>query len=288
MILFRLRNKSALKTRRRCFLEKGYNVLTITNEDNKNLMARYPDKFFDLAIVDPPYGSGDHNQRNHKASSPNRFGGRFDKYQHTKRKTIHATGGGRFSKYDASRVDRTSGTWAAKYGADINEWDIAPPSEYFEELFRVSRYQIIWGGNYFPLPPSRNFIIWRKLTISESFSMAMVEQAWTNLRGNAKYYECMPQDKERFHPTQKPVELYAWLLSRYAKKGWKILDTHMGSGSIAIACHNAGFDLTACEINKFYFDKAMERINKHIQQKELFDKKELFQERPLFEEDGAE
>jgi site-specific DNA-methyltransferase (adenine-specific) len=104
-------------------------------------------------------------------------------------KVIHASGGGRF----------------ARYGDGDKHWDIAPDESYFTELFRVSRYQIIWGGNYFALPPSRNFIIWRKLSISESFSMAMVEQAWTNFKGNAKYFECVSQDKERFHPTQKPV-----------------------------------------------------------------------------------
>jgi site-specific DNA-methyltransferase (adenine-specific) len=96
---------------------------------------------------------------------------------------------------------------------------IAPPPECFEELFRVSRRLIIWGGD---------FIVWRKLTISESFSMAMAERAWTNIKGNAKYFEYTPQDKDRFHPTQKPVELYAWLLNRYARSGWKILDAHMG------------------------------------------------------------
>ena len=242
-------------------------MLIITNEDNIDLMARYPDKHFDLAIVDPPYGSAG-NGREWEKLKRGRFGGKFDKY-HVGEKVSHATGGGRFTKY----------------GDGAKHWDIAPDENYFLELFRVSKNQIIWGGNYFPLPPSRNFIVWRKLSISESFSMAMVEQAWTNLKGNAKYFECIPQDKERFHPTQKPVELYAWILSRFAKSGWKILDTHMGSGSIAIACHNAGFDLTACEIDKVYFDKAMLRINKHIQQAELFDKHELFIERPLFEED---
>jgi site-specific DNA-methyltransferase (adenine-specific) len=252
------------------------------------LMARYPEKHFDLAIVDPPYGSGNYDQYDKADSNPNRFGGRFEKYRNSKRKTIHATGGGRFEKYDKNGADRTGGTGAAKYGADINEWDIAPNEDYFVELFRVSKNQIIWGGNYFPLPPSRNFIIWRKLSISESFSMAMVEQAWTSLKGNAKYFECIPQDKGRFHPTQKPIELYAWLLSHYCKPGWKLLDTHMGSGSIAVACHNAGLDLTACEINKFYFDKATERINKHIAQQELFERKELFQSRAFFDEDDPQ
>jgi site-specific DNA-methyltransferase (adenine-specific) len=232
------------------------------------MMSRYPDKHFDLAIIDPPYGSaaGGRKWENLKRG---RWGGRFDKC--SLGETVrHATGGGRFTKYNE----------------DAKHWDTAPDENFFIELFRVSRFQIIWGGNYYPLPPSRNFIVWRKLSISESFSMAMVEQAWTNLKGNAKCFECMPQDKERFHPTQKPVELYAWLLLHYAKPGWKILDTHMGSGSIAIACHNAGFDLTACEINKEYFDKAMERIQKHIAQQELFEAKEMFTPKTFFDEEA--
>jgi site-specific DNA-methyltransferase (adenine-specific) len=243
-------------------------MLKITNEDNKDLMARYPDEYFDLAIVDPPYGSAGGGPQWEKLKL-GRFGGRFAKY--TKETVRHATGGG----------------GAGKYETDIKHWDIAPDEGFFAELFRVSRFQIIWGGNYFPLPPSRNFIIWRKLSISENFSMAMVEQAWTNLQGNAKYFECVPQDKERFHPTQKPVELYAWLLSRYAKPGWKILDTHMGSGSIAIACHNTGLDLTACEIDKTYFDKAMERIKEHTAQQELFEAKEMFHAKTLFDDIGG-
>jgi site-specific DNA-methyltransferase (adenine-specific) len=235
------------------------------------MMARYPEKHFDLAIIDPPYGSGSVNHPQWETLKRGRWGGRFDKYSLGK-DVRHAAGGGRF----------------AKYGAGVKHWDIAPDESFFIELFRVSRFQIIWGGNYFPLPPSRNFIIWRKLSISENFSMAMVEQAWTNIQGNAKYFECMPQDKERFHPTQKPIELYAWLLLRYAKPGWKILDTHMGSGSIAIACHNAGFDLTACEIDKIYFEKSMERIKKHIAQKELFEAREMFNTKTLFDDiDGA-
>jgi site-specific DNA-methyltransferase (adenine-specific) len=244
-------------------------MLTITNEDCMDLMARYSDDYFDLAIFDPPYGCDATGAQQWKKLKRGRFGGIFDKY-HVGEKVNHATGGGRFKKY----------------GDGSKHWDISPGENYFIELFRVAPYRIIWGGNYFPLPPSRNFIVWRKLTISDSFSMAMVEQAWTNLHGNAKYFECIPQDKERFHPTQKPVELYAWLLSHYAKPGWKILDTHMGSGSIAIACHNAGLDLTACEINKFYFDKAMERINKHLQQQELFPIREVVAVQPiLFNED---
>lgn len=131
--------------------------MTITHEDCMKMMPRYPDKFFDLAIVDPPYG--DTRAGNWEKSAQGRFGGRFDKYR-----IAHATNGGRF----------------AKYGEGAKHWDIAPGPNYFTELFRVSKYQIIWGSNYFDLPRSRNFIVWRKLTISEHFSLAMVELAWTN------------------------------------------------------------------------------------------------------------
>jgi site-specific DNA-methyltransferase (adenine-specific) len=216
-------------------------------------MERYPDKYFDLAIVDPPYGGG-HVQNNHKTP------GVIDKYRKKKRFTLPA----------ATLPNMRGGTWFAKYGQDINDWDVAPPPEYFKELARISRRRIIWGGNYFDLPPSRNFIIWRKLTISEGFSMAMSEYAWTDIPGNAKVFDCRPQDKHRFHPTQKPEALYKWLLSRYAESGWQILDTHLGSGSIAIACIDLGYDLTACELDKVYFEKAMERIEEHQKQGLLF------------------
>jgi len=208
------------------------------------LMARYKDNYFDLAIVDPPYGgAGDTELEN-----GNRFGGRFDKY----------------------KTNRTGGTWASKYKKEIIDWDIAPNDEYFKELFRVSKNQIIWGGNYFGLPPNRHFLIWRKLTISEKFTMAMCEYAWSSFNLNAKWIEIAPQDSNRFHPTQKPVKLYQWILENYAEKGDKILDTHLGSGSIAIACDKLGYDLTACEINKEYFDAAIERLKEHRKQLKLF------------------
>ena len=106
-------------------------------------------------------------------------------------------------------------------------------------------------------------MIWKKLTISEKFSMAMAEYAWTSIEGNAKIFECAPQDKDRFHPTQKPVKLYKWLLMNYAKQGDRILDTHLGSGSIAIACHDAGFDLTGYELDKDYYEAACKRLKNH-------------------------
>lgn len=156
----------------------------------------------------------------------------------------------------------------------IIAWDVAPGKEYFEELFRVSRDQIIWGGNYFELPPTRCFLIWRKLSISESFSMAMAEYAWTSFSGNAKVYECAPQGKtwdERFHPTQKPIALYEWVFRLFAKPGMKILDTHLGSGSSRIAAYEAGLDFVGCEIDKNYFDRQEERFAKFVSQRSIFD-----------------
>ncbi len=159
---------------------------------------------------------------------------------------------------------RTGGTWAAKYGKSIIDWDIAPNKEFFDELFRVSENQIIWGGNYFSLPPTRCFIIWEKLTISENFSMAMAEYAWTSLNGNAKIFSAAPQGEkgDRFHPTQKPILLYAWLLDKYAKKGDKIFDPMMGSQSSRIAAYMKGFDFWGCEIDEYYFKKGNERFEK--------------------------
>ena len=151
---------------------------------------------------------------------------------------------------------------------------MAPSEEYFSELMRVSKHQIVWGGNYFPLPPTRNFIIWRKLTISETFTMAMAEYAWTSLDGNAKVFDYAPQgtvEEVRFHPTQKPVALYKWLLTRYAKPGQTILDTHGGSGSICIACHDLGFDLTWMELDADYYAAAVKRYQEHARQGRLFD-----------------
>jgi site-specific DNA-methyltransferase (adenine-specific) len=208
-------------------------MLTITNEDNMELMARYSDKYFDLAIVDPPYGIA-------------RFGNRVEL---------------------SNRLCKS---------AKLNEWDIKPNEEYFSELFRVSKYQIIWGANNFILPTTEYFIIWNKQQTVENFASA--EYAWTNIKKPAQIFDysihkTMADRKEeggKIHPTQKPVALYKWLLDKYAKQGDKILDTHLGSGSIAIACHDYGFDLTACELDKEYFDKAMQRINNHTAQTKLF------------------
>lgn len=166
-------------------------------------------------------------------------------------------------------VCRTGGTWAAKFQKTIREWDYAPPREYFDELFRVSKNQIIWGGNYFNLPPCRCFLIWRKLTISEKFTMAMAEYAWTSFNANSKVFEAAPQgsaSEPRFHPTQKPVKLYKWCISMFAEKGWRLLDTHGGSMSSAVAAHELGCDMDICEVNDFYFRKGRERVEKAMRQ----------------------
>lgn len=167
-------------------------------------------------------------------------------------------------------VNRSGGSHNEK----LTRFNLPPQAEYFEQLRRVSKNQIIWGANYFPnMPPTRCFVVWRKLTISESFSMAMAEYAWTSFDENAKVFECAPQGKandKRWHPTAKPIALYKWLLSNYAKEGDKILDTHLGSGSIAIACHDLGFSLTGIELDEEYFAKAVQRIKEHQRQLKLF------------------
>ncbi|MDR2728064.1 MAG: site-specific DNA-methyltransferase, partial [Chitinispirillales bacterium] len=180
--------------------------------------------------------------------------------------------GGHFDNHKIE-ASRTGGTWADKYGSKVRHWDAAPPPEYFYELFRVSKNQIIWGGNYFALPPTRCFVIWRKLTISENFSMAMCEYAWSSFNMNAKIFECVPQGssgEKRFHPTQKPVALYQWLLRRFAKPGDKIIDTHAGSASSLIACHGAGYEYIGFELDNDYYRMAKERLNNAKRQLDLF------------------
>lgn len=200
------------------------------------LMARYKDNYFDLAIVDPPYGIGV-----------------------TKNKRLN--------------------------NISNNDWDNEiPKKEYFEELKRVSKNQIIWGGNYFieHLSNTRCYLNWDKLNHSDTY--ADCEMAWTSFDKNAKIFKYMwdgnrygfagaikgvGQKSIRIHPTQKPIKLYEWLLMNYAKDRDKILDTHLGSGSIAIACHNLGFDLTACELDTKYYNAAMKRLKQHQAQLRL-------------------
>jgi len=200
--------------------------IRITNEDNMALMARYPDKHFDLAIVDPPYGIGED-------------GGKF-----------------RGRKGQGHRV------------LPKKNWDGNIPEVYFfDELRRVSKNQIIWGGNYFPLPTSRCWIFWDKLMGGD---FADGELAWTSFDAVVRKFTKCNKDHGHIHPTQKPVALYKWLLKNYATTDMNILDTHLGSGSIAIACHEYGCDLTACELDPDYYRDAIKRIQNHINQTNLF------------------
>lgn len=207
----------------------------ISNEDNMQLMARYKNNCFNLAIVDPPYGINLANMNMGIGNTPK-----------------------------ASKLKNRK--WKAK------NWDIAiPTKEYFNELFRVSKNQIIWGGNYFNLPPCKKFIIWDK-KIPKGLSFSDCEYAWTSFKGANKMfrYSAYKNKIDKFHPTQKPIKLYEWLLMNYAKEGDKILDTHLGSGSIAIACHNLGYELTACELDKEYYDLAIKGLKQHQSQIRMF------------------
>ena len=207
------------------------NKITITNEDNMDLMARYPDKYFDLAIVDPPYG----------------------------RKCDIKTNGKRCAKRNG---------FSALYINDTgNNWNNVPSNIFFNDLFRVSRNQIIWGGNFFTLPPTPSIIVWNKM--QRNFSFGDGEMAWCSIGNSLRIFDMSRgemQKEKRIHITQKPVKLYKWLLDNYAKPGDKILDTHLGSGSIAIACYDYGFDLTACEIDVDYYNAAMKRLRRHQSQ----------------------
>jgi site-specific DNA-methyltransferase (adenine-specific) len=147
-----------------------------------------------------------------------------------------------------------------------------PTEQYWKELYRVSKEQIIWGANNFQLPQFKGFVIYKKKTISENFTMSMCEIASLseNLGTTSKWIEIAPQNSNRIHPTEKPVKLYEWLLMNYAKEGDTILDTHLGSGSIAIACHNLGYDLTGYEIDKDYYEAATKRIEQHKAQIRIF------------------
>lgn len=150
----------------------------------------------------------------------------------------------------------------------IADWDSPPEAEYFEELWRVSENQIIWGGNYFHLPPCRCFIVWDKLQPWENFSRC--EYAWTSFNKPSKLFAFDNRTGGKIHPTQKPVELYAWIFSKFTEPGMKILDAHLGSGSSRIAAYDTGLDFVGYEIDKEYFDKQEERFAAHTAQMNLF------------------
>lgn len=171
-----------------------------------------------------------------------------------------------------AKCTRTGGTWASKFGKKIISWDTAPKQEYFKELFRISRNQIIWGGNYFKLPPTRCFLIWRKTNVPEKFSMAMCEYAWTSFNDNAKMFSFSAVgQKGRFHPTQKPPELYRWVLENYSQPNDIILDTHVGSASSLIACRQTGHKYVGFEIDPNYYAMAKKRLDAAEAQGNIFD-----------------
>jgi len=212
--------------------------MKITNEDNMDLMSRYEDNHFDLAIVDPPYGIKTINNIFKNSTPKNRNKKRKEKY--------------------------TS-----------KNWDIKPNKKYWKELFRITKNQIIFGANYFinNLYSTSGWVYWDKNTGLNDFSDG--EIIFTSFNKALRSYKINSKSgtnggKDRIHPTQKPIKLYEWLLMNYAKKGDKILDTHLGSGSIAIACHNLGFELTACELDKEYYNAAIKRIEQHKAQKRIF------------------
>jgi site-specific DNA-methyltransferase (adenine-specific) len=212
--------------------------LSLFHADCMEIMKQYPDKYFDLAIVDPPYGIG----------------------------------------YDGAK--QTSGSHGGRKAHEFKGWDTNIPTEdYFKELYRVSKNQIIWGANYMVeyLKPSMGWIIWRK--DRGNFSSSDAELAYTSFNRALREYTKNPlvlvREGGTFHPTQKPICLYSYILKNYATEGMKILDTHFGSGSIALAVDKANrldkmnLHLTACEIDKEYIDKAIKRISESIKQSTL-------------------
>lgn len=202
-------------------------MITITREDNMQLMSRYPDRYFDIAIVDPPYG------------------------------ILNKTPRGGDHKFNKD---------------EYSQWDNKPDDTYFNELFRVSKNQIIWGGNYFKQLWARSeynkgFIIWDKNQPESLNNFSMAEMAWSSFDRPSKIFHfSVRRNRNKIHPTQKPVELYEWLLNLYAKPTDRILDTHLGSGTIAMACYRAKLDLTACEISETYFEKAIDKLRAEIPQ----------------------
>lgn len=233
--------------------------MLIFNEDCMEGMKRYPDKEFDLAIVDPPYGIGASGFGNGTNLS------RTDGWHREESTAL---------RLKKNRLNQGSGKLKNRVLNQSNcEWDTQPPTaEYFREVQRVSVNQIIWGGNYFDLPPTRGMVCWDKCQPWENFSQ--FELAWTSFDRPARMFRYSntggANAERKIHPTQKPVALYEWLLKNYAKEGDKIIDTHGGSMSIAIACFNMGYDLTVFEIDEDYFNSATIRLEEHKKQQRMF------------------
>tara|TARA_R110000803_G_scaffold76454_1_gene141085 strand:+ start:19668 stop:20318 length:651 start_codon:yes stop_codon:yes gene_type:complete len=216
-------------------------MITATNECNMEMMKRYKDNYFDLAIVDPPYGIGMNGGKKYKRGKE---------------------GVCKQKKYNTFNDDK------------------APEKEYFDELFRVSKNQIIWGANHFisKIPfDSSCWIVWDKL--NGEYTSADCELAWASFKTSVRKFEFrwagmlqgdMKNKEIRIHPTQKPVKLYEMVLTKYAETGFKILDTHRGSASLDIACHNLGYDLTTCETDIKYFEDGNRRLKQHQSQLTMF------------------
>jgi site-specific DNA-methyltransferase (adenine-specific) len=200
--------------------------IQLLNADCVSEMKKFPDKYFDLAVVDPPYGISINANLGQKSGKRKRF-------------------------------------------AEVTWDDEIPSDEYFSELFRVSKNQIVWGGNYFPLGPCKHFIFWDKLT-APGMSFADGEFAWTSFKTAPRKFVLRSMQNDRIHPTQKPVAHYDWIFKNYAKPGDKIIDTHLGSGSSAIVAERAGLEFFATEIDPEYFKATKKRFELHLSQTRLF------------------
>jgi len=215
-------------------------MIHLYNQDCMEAMASMKDNEFDLAIVDPPYGIKEDGKKNHSRSVM------------------------------AKSKEYTPKNWDSS----------APPKKYFDELQRVSKKQIIWGANHFISRIPKNsscWIVWNKENGENDF--ADCELAWTSFKSAVRMFSFrwqgmlqgnMKNKEHRIHPTQKPVALYTWLLDKYAQKGWKILDTHLGSGSSAIAAHDLGYEFHGYELDEEYFEAASKRLKEHQKQLQLF------------------
>jgi site-specific DNA-methyltransferase (adenine-specific) len=237
------------------------------NMDCMDGMKEFPDGYFELAIVDPPYGVGSLTYTPCKRRKVPC--GYIDTY-----KVVVATldmnqRSSVKSKYIPDIEYREHGKPRQGNFGDDN---VAPPPKYFEELFRVSKNQIIWGGNHFLLPPSRGFVVWCKDNVPENFCLSMAEYAWTSFPRISKVVKCVATSKpgERFHPTQKPVKVYDFLLKHFANPGDKILDTHAGSASSLVACKRAGYEYIGFEIDEWYYNLAQKRLEEASAQTTLF------------------
>ena len=200
----------------------------------------------------------DSENDSHVITTNARFGGKGSVFEKYKKKV---------TAFSDTKIAHGAGHW---HYSDVT-WDIAPDHDYFEELFRVSKNQIIWGGNYFELPATRCFLIWRKTNVPEKFTMSMCEYAWTSFCENAKVFEFSAVGQPgRFHPTQKPPQLYKWILNNYSKPDDIILDTHAGSASSLVACHETGHKYVGFEIDPEYYEKAKKRLDTVESQMNIF------------------